>query len=292
MSGIALSIVVAAQGSEDDVLECLASLGALDADVEVIVVATRPMPRVEENTALRIVAARSESLPRLLGLGVSSARGSHVALAESCFRFDHGWLDEAKRAIQERPREVIGGCVNPDESLGLFDRAGYFCDYVQFSSPWVDGEVSELPGSNVIFPSDVLPGGNELETRGLWKTLLCERLVAERRATLSGWPTMRVSDARHLSVGGWVARRWRHGRCWGAMNVASWSAGRRFAHAVGIPIVAWIVGWRIVRRMRAAGVSAGVLLAHMPAIAIAVKWWMAGEWTGNLFGPGRACEKL
>lgn len=290
---IELSIVVASQGSEDGLRDCLRSLDdRRDSRVEIVVVTTSFSADLEGDDTIRVVRSQSPSLPRMLGLGAAAARGNHVALIEACFRFAPGWVDEALRAIRELPSSIVGGCVDPDLALGWIDRAMYFCDYAQFATPWRAGAARELPGSNVIFPREALPSPAELESTGLWKTFLCERLVADGRFDLVAWPSLRAVDARRMGAAAWIARRFRHGRCWGAMTVARQRGSYRFAHAVGLPAIVLVVGWRTWKKLRASRVSVASILAHTIPIMTGIKMWLIGEWVGNLFGAGRSCERL
>lgn len=264
---ITLSIIIAG----DDASAGLASLGILPPDVETIVVDA------------------PGSLPERLAAGMLRARGEWVAMTEVACTFAPDWLGRACELAACSSASAIGGAVEPGDELRLRNLALYFCDYAQFLPPFDPRRTSDLPGSNVLFRRSALAQA-EL-SNGFWKSMFCRTLAASG-GILELDPSLVVYHHRSLSAFDLLARRWTHGRCWGAMRADLIPPVRRLAYAIAVPALPPLLVGRVMFRVWRKRRMRREIMLSLPWIALLSAVWIAGEWMGNLFGARGACEKV
>lgn len=294
-----ISVVVAAQEGEANPAACLQSLigqEGVDPDLlEIILVDGRLGGGVVEGVdASRIVvikAADGPSLPELFGRGIPRCRGDLVALTESHAVFPADWARSASVVHEETAAAAIGGAVTAGDLRGQLDWALYLVDYSAFVLPFEARETDDLPGCNVLFERRVLPQDQEMISIGFWKTFLCRQLAA-RGEKLWLDPRLVVLYNRRKTGREWIRRRWVHGRCFGGMRARNLTLVRRLVIAVLAPALPPILMIRMWRRLWAKERVRRQFLANLMSALLAHTVWVAGEWVGNLMGPGDSCLEV
>ncbi|MCI0398181.1 MAG: glycosyltransferase [Chloroflexi bacterium] len=292
-----LSVVVAAQEARLTIAACLDSLlGQNQVAGLQIIVADGSRDGTADFVASHYPAVTLVrrpypcSLPHLLGAGLALAQGQIVAITEGHCRFPPEWAEAVLRAHQATDGPVIGGAVEPGEGLRLTAWALYFADYGQFMRPLPAGPAREMPGENVSFKRPVLAAaGKDFATEGFWKTFFCWSLEQAGHPLLAE-PAIAVTYHRHIGLGQMVRRRLRHGRCFGGMRARDLSPGRRLLLAAAGPLLPLLLAWRLWRNVWPKRRYRRQFLLAFPLAYLAILAWSAGEWWGNLIGPGRSCQ--
>lgn len=297
MSRPDLSLVVTLQ--EPGAVACLESVfaatAAAAAEVEVVAVGDakelaglrRHFPRLETVAA----APAESSLPTLQALGIARSRGARIGLTEAPCRLAPDWVEAALAAAEGAPGPVVGGAMEPASGLGVLDRALFLCDELPFLRPFEAGPASELPGNNIVFRGEVARAAVGRPAAGFWKSFLLADLLAAGTVVWRD-PRPVVTLARSPGFARTVRRRWRHGRCFGAMRAARLTAGRRLVYALAGPVLPAVVAARLAAGARRKLRGRPDLTVALPFTLLWVGWWMAGELVGNLGGAGRSCAEL
>lgn len=295
-----LSVVVAAPCGGEPLRRCLESLASQErlreGELEVVV-AVGPHTgdgageAAERALRVRTVVSGSESLSFLLGAGIAASSGRLVAVAEEVATFEPDWAASVLDVQQRTGAAALGGSVCPAEGIAGFDLAAFLCDYAAFLPPFPAGSAAELPGLAAVFTREALAGAGDVAARGFWKTFHCRSLTASGRQ-LRLDPALRVSCGRRLSFSAWARRRLLHGRCYGAMRAAGWSASRRILHILASPAVPFLLFWRVARDVWSRPLFRSKFLAVSPGCLVAQVLWAAGEAVGLLLGAGTSGERL
>lgn len=300
MSTPDLTVIVALQNSRATIEACLDSLQSQSEVVpntlEVIVVdgsqdgsGETVAQRYPTVTLLR--RAGVVSLPQLLGIGMAHARGRLVAVTEGSCTFDPHWAANAIAAHATTSNPAIGGRVEPAADLQALELALFFCDYGQFLPPLAAGPTHDLPGNNAVFKRDVLNAGSDFAQSGFWKTRFCQQLEAQGHR-LRADPTLLVYYHRRINWGELIRRRYRHGRCFGAMRARSAAGWLRIAYALAAPLMPALLTYKLWRRVWPKRLYRRAFMRTFPLSVLVLTLWSIGEGMGNLFGAGDTCEQL
>lgn len=293
----ALSIVIALQEGETlapgALDELLTQVAEAPETVQVVLADGRaqsgPWPAASHLVGVADPAARS--LPRLLAVGIGAASGEWVATSEAHARFAADWVERCLELTAAGEAAALGGAVDVAPGLRPLERALYLCDYAPFMPPFPAGVSTELPGCNVVFHRHSLPpldgpGGGQF-----WKSFHCRRLAAGS-AGLRLDSRLLVFYGRRGRPGRLLRRRWTHGRCFGAMRAAHLSGARRWLVAVAAPVLPLVLLARLVGRLASRPGALARWLTLLPLCLLLQSTWVVGEWTGNLLGAGKSCERV
>jgi hypothetical protein len=296
-----LSIVIAWQLSQRDVLDCLESIYNQESHsvIEVILVYGGFEPDLSSLSAkyphlIIMKHPNSGSLPSLHGLGIEQATGKFIAITEGHTTFAANWIDIAVSASSDNSAAAIGGVVEPGRDLLSVDFALYLCDYAQFALPMVSGVADDLPGNNIVFKRDVIEAfssAKDLGRDGFWKTFFCHELEKQGK-TLWRDAKMVAFYNRHLSLGDVMLRRYHHGRCFGAMRSSEFTAGKKALYAASCGVLPIILCKRLVAKV----VSKPSLMRRFalvyPICYLIVCAWVQGEYYGTALGAAGSCDQL
>lgn len=259
---VAVSVVIASNGTPGSVDACLAALEPQADGVEVIV--------REREGAL---------VPELWRDGISAATGDIVCLTISVMRPADDWLETARRLIGEA--SAVGGAIEPGEGLRLRDSAEYFCRYARDMCPFTPRETADLPGDNAVYTRDALAATQDLYRDGFWEPEV-NRALQERGRRLLHSPELVVYQGRSAGFGAFMRQRLVHGRTYGRQRGARFSRARNAAGvpaSLVVPVLLLARTFREVfsrRRLRLRLVAATpLLLAYDVA-------WAVGEAAGHL----------
>jgi hypothetical protein len=296
-----LSIVIAWQKAQLSVQECLDSIYKQHTAVsfEVILVyfgfdpdlssvrANYPELRIEKHPS-------SGSIPSLHGLGISLAAGKYIAISEAHTTFAPDWINIAFSASSASSDSAIGGVVEPGPSLSSVDFALYLCDYAQFASPMESGVSDDLPGNNIVFKREAIEQfqlGRNLSVEGFWKTFFCQKLEQSGKK-LSRDSKMVAYYNRHLTLPEVMIRRYHHGRCFGAMRSADFSAIKKLQYSAACSILTIVLFNRLIAKVskKPSLLQRFCLVNHLCYLIVYA--WVAGEYFGTVNGAGTSCDQL
>lgn len=288
---LSISVVVVAQGSEPAPCDSASSFEAAGAD-EVIVVAGRSVGSADIECLAagkaRLIRSDHDSFPRLARLGLEASRGELVAFTEWHCTADAGWADRARHSF-EGGVTVVGGSVVAEPGLETRNRALYAVDYGSFASGHAK-DAHVLPGVNIVFRRTALAAIEPEPPAEFWKSFTSWEL--ERRGgRLRFDPAPRVTCHRRLSLREITARRWNHGRCFGAMRSSGMSRASRAIYTLAAPVIPFALTTNTLRTIVSyASVAEAIRL--LPAVFWIHLTWVAGEWVGHLRGAGGSCDRL
>ncbi len=295
-----VDVIVAAPAGRPDVSRALAALARERASLS---------PEDRERLAVRVVVAHAAgrpmapsldvewldcgagaTLPDLWGRAIAATSGEVVALLEGDVPVGEGWLRAARAAMRER-HAVVGGAVEPVGLARAVDWAAYFVDYGAFLPPLPPGSASAVAGNNLLLARDALSPAISLVTPRFWKAHLLAALRA-RGIVWQSAPAMVVEYSRHYGARSWLARRWRHARCYAAMRVRARSYGARATFALLSPALPLIFSLRLVRSILPRRRFRRELAASLPWIVAGIVAWACGECVGYAAGAGEACDRI
>ncbi|MBI1745722.1 MAG: glycosyltransferase [Acidobacteria bacterium] len=298
-----LSVVVASDRAGGRLLECVAALLAQGGpDPMQIIVADCSgdglVGEIGNPTGAVEVVRFSQRVPwpTLLAAGLQRARGDFVAILEARCVPQIGWAGALRHALRQS-NTVVGGVVEFEGRAKLVDWAAYFCDYGQFMRPWPTGTVRELPGNNCAFPRVLLEKYPEYTQPGFWKTFFLWQVQEREGVRLLAVPAMAVGYRREFrSSFEFLARRFHHARCFGAMRRARLSSTQRRRYTLLAPLLPPLLPplllWRTFRKVWPKARYRLRLIRSLPLIGLAGVVWTAGEWLGHMVGPGSSCQKV
>lgn len=288
-----VSVVIASIVGPPFIDDCLASVFALKnaPSFEVIVVDCRGPENVARLT-LRFPEARfiqltqRETVPELRRIGVEQARGRIVAIIEEhCLAADN-WLATLSSAFA--PDYVaVGGPVDFCTDGRLRDWTTYFIEYNSYLPPWTDGDTFNVGGANVAYRRETLLSNLTLLNDGYWEATLHPKLLAEGKKfrSVSG---MVVYHRGPFDYFYYLRQRYLFSRAFSGARRRTLSAAQRAAYLLAAPAILVLLLSRIASRVFAKRCYPNKFLLSLPLLIPAMTSYVAGEWMGYAFGPGRA----
>lgn len=289
-----LSILIGVRDGAATIEECLSSLEPqLDARIEVIVAdgsrdgtpdlieARFPWARLLRRAPMNPAELRREAF--------AASRGRLIALAEPYVTFAPDWVSAAL-AVERHGTAAVGGVVAPGSRRvrGIAAWAAFVCEYADFLPPLAAGPTRLTTGNNVVYRRAALEGSDL--SGGLWKTWVNDGL-AQRGETFWADPALLVRHERPYRLGPFLARRFHHGRCYGATRAQHWSGWRRLLGALSAPLLPPLFSWRIARAVGEPSYRVSLALSQ-PLLLLFHSWWAAGEACGYLVGAGQSCARV
>lgn len=293
----AMSVVVAAWGSEALLRQCLTHLAAERevsggaASVEVIAATSLPA-----DVAARVAAdfpwVRVETVPggtvfTLRARGVSLAGGALVAMIEDHVIVAPGWMSALQQAFAEG-HGLLGGPVDNGAAQSRVDWALYFVEYGMHMPPAPGGVVASVSGVNVAYDAILLQN-----CRDTWRKSFHENEVNDALAALghSPWmvPQAVVSTHLPMSFGAAAEHLFSGGRQFASYRAGRATFGSRLIRVLASPAIPFVLFGRLVERVRARRPDRSAwLLRSAGATFVILTAWAAGELTGYAMpqGPG------
>lgn len=290
-----LSIVVISFNAPDILRQCLrAATREAGADGEVIVVRRGGAPSSgggEPHIGVRwIPAPEDAAVPHMRSLGIAASRGEIVALLEDDCVAGAGWAAAILEA-HAAPCAAAGGPVEPGPYRRTRDWAVYFCEYARFMAPF-SGEVDVLPGNNIAYKRSALArlGAFVESAHGFHEVFANDQLRA------SGDRLMASPDAVVFQINAWPRSRltsvpYHHGRGYGGIRASGRPGVVRVTRGAATLVLPALQLARLGREVAARRRLRLRFVRSIPAIAVFLASWAAGEAVGWLLGPGDSVER-
>lgn len=260
-----------------------------------VLAVSRLGPQVATSIAARFPWVRvmpvdaDTTIPAMRALGIEQANAPVVAIIEDHVDVPPGWATRMHDLVVERGG-VVAGPVG-DGSHRFSSRAAFVCEYSGALPPVASGPRAGLPGNNTAYPARVLVPHRDLLVAGGWEDELHERLAEEG---VSLWFDEGVEATHALELGAleYAGLRYHYSRAWAGRRRRGAPFARRVSSAaksVALPpvLLARILG-RAVGRSRYRGIA----VMSLPLQVLFVVAWAAGEFVGNLAGPGHSLTKV
>jgi hypothetical protein len=276
-----LSIVVASNGAQGSVEECLATLeGQLDG-AEVLVCAPEES---SESVRLRFpfarfLEAREALVPELWRDGIDAATGDAVALTISPMRLASNWVATARSLMSEA--EVAAGAIEPGQGLRVRDAAEYFCRYARDMLPFEVHECLELPGDNAVYAKSALERSRDSYRDGFWEAEV-NLLLQQQGTRLLHSPALVAFQGRSAGIAAFTRQRLRHGRLFGHQRGARFGSARNLAGVVAMPLVPFVMTFRVVREVSRRRRHRLKLVTALPLVFYFNVVWAVAEARGHL----------
>ncbi|MEO6445465.1 MAG: glycosyltransferase [Gemmatimonadaceae bacterium] len=228
---------------------------------------------------------------RLRSLGVSAARGTHVACTEDHCVPAPDWCARIVAAHAGEPgvSRVVGGAIDkrPDPSTPDGSAwAAYLLDYSRYMPPFSPGPAQYASDCNVSYVRAALEN-----VRQVWEVEFHETSVHDALAAqgipLRLDPTVMVFEHRPVKLWDYLRERGEHGALFARTRLIGASPVTRvqwFATSLLLPPV---LVMRAVQRVRRAGQLHRVPARAWPPLVAAAVAWSLGEVRGYLAGRAR-----
>ncbi len=296
-SSPAVSVVIASIVGAPFIDECLASVFAQRnaPDFEVIVVDCRG-PENVARLAKRFPEARfiqlqkRETVPQLRRIGAEQARGEIVAIIEEHCLAAENWVEALSESFSAG-YVAVGGPVDFHKDSRLRDWITYFVEYNSYLPPWPDGDTFNVGSANAAYKRETLLSHLAVLNDGYWEAALHPKLLAEGRKFRSV-PSMIVYHRGPFDYFYYLRQRYLFSRAFSGARRGTISAGQRAFYLLAAPAIPLLLLSRIASRVFAKKCHPNKFLLSLPLLIPAMTSYVAGEWMGYAFGPGRALMEV
>jgi len=288
-----ISVVIASIVGAPFIDDCLASVFAQKnaPSFEVIVADCRGSENVARlkqrfPQAQFIEVARRETVPHLRRIATEQARGRIVALIEEHCLAAENWLAALDAAFSPG-YAAVGGPVDFHDSGRLRDWTTYFIEYNSYLPPWPDGDTTSIGSANAAYRRETLVSHPDLLSGGYWEAALHPVLLAEG-AKFRGVGAMIVYHRGPFGYLYYLRQRYLFSRAFAGARRETLSKAQRAAYLLAAPAVPFLLLARMGARVFSKKRHRDKFLLSLPLIVPALVGYVAGEWMGYAFGPGKA----
>lgn len=295
MSEPDLSVVVASVNGMPYLGDCLAALERNCPAAEVIVAdwtddATRRSVTERFPSVTLLSFDEPMTVPELRAAGIFAARAPYVAVIEDHCNVTPGW-GERILAAHRAGHAVVGGPVRNVMTRRARDWAAFLCEYSAFLEPASTGVTDDLPGMNVSYDRRALEEIDDLLREGRWEFWLHARL-REQGFELWADDAAVIDHAKDFGFREFTSQRYHYSRSYAGMRNADLGR-RRVAFALGAPLLAPLMTYRVARNvLRSGRRHVGSLARATPLILFYSTVWAGGEAVGYAFGGGRSLLRV
>jgi hypothetical protein len=276
-----VSVVVGANAAADRLEPCLAALEPQREGVEVLVQSGEETPAAlrERFPWARFTHTPGQLVPQHWRDGIDAAAGEIVALTIAQMVPAPDWIATIRRL--HVTHDVVGGAVEPGESLRLVDWAEYFCRYARDMLPFCGRGSDDLPGDNAAYARPVLEGARGLYREGFWEPDVHRKLTADG-VTLWQTPDLRVAQGRSAGFSAFFRQRVQHGRSHGRQRGVRVGRGQNLVRLLAAPLVPFVMTVRVLRLVFGKRRHRCRLLAALPLVLAFNAAWGLSEGLGHL----------
>ena len=292
-----VSVVIASIVGAPFIDDCLASVFAQKnaPDFEVIVVDCRGSENVSRLSkrfpeARFIQLQKRETVPQLRCIGAQQARGEIVAIIEEHCLAAENWLAALSASFSSN-YVAVGGPVDFRKDSRLRDWITYFVEYNSYLPPWPDGDTFNVGSANAAYKRETLLSNLAVLNEGYWEAALHPKLLAEGKKFRSV-PSMIVYHRGPFDYFYYLRQRYLFSRAFSGARRGTISAAQRTFYLLAAPAIPLLLLSRIASRVFAKKCYPNKFLLSLPLLIPAMTSYVAGEWMGYAFGPGRALMEV
>lgn len=210
--------------------------------------------------------------------GILAARGRIVAFLEDNEDPDTHW---SARMAQAHTADVaaVGGAIVHAENAAL-NWGVYFCDFGRYQPPFPECDSKAASDVNVSYKRSALEAIRPVWRDGYYEPAVHEALLAAGRRILLTPEAVVYQRRGPLSWTDALLERFIWGRSYGANQRRRHLQRRAIWYALGFPLVPGLLLYRIVRTAIRKQRAVPALVKSLPATALLVLSWSAGEFVG------------
>lgn len=282
-----LSIVVVCYQAAATIERCLAALVPQRSDaVEIVVVdsgtdATADL--VERRfPEVRLVRSATRLAPGAArNAGIAAAHGELIGFVDADCVAAPDWAGRVLAAHRESS-PVVGGVIDlapPRTSLGT---ALYLCEFNQWLPGAPAGPMRDIPTCCLSIERWAVERFGPFRADGYCSDTAFNWKLARAGVPPQLDPAIRVAQIMQPTARGFVQKQLMHGRAFARMRVAEeqFSPLRRWAFAALSPALPFLLGVRLVRRVRERAQDGLPLARSAPLVFLGLCLWSAGELAG------------
>jgi hypothetical protein len=240
-----------------------------------------------------LVRSQASTIGAQYAAGIRMARSEIVVLGEDHSFPEANWA-EALLHGYALGNDAVGPAIRNENPGSAVSWADLYIAYSEWLYPAVSKKVEHLPGHNSSYKKSLLLGfGEKLEE------LMEAESVLHWKLRASGHELMLQNEAvtSHMNfekLRVWTATQFFSGRQFAASRSEneSWNILKRAFYAVASPIIPLVRLVRIAREVRAPQRRDVPFYSILPALVYGLTMDAIGQFTGYLFGPGNATQRL
>lgn len=291
-----LSIAVAAKGICDpgSFIEALMrelAPGSTDVDIHIAYDKNWHEDYSDLDDVIKLHKCSEEtSVLRLWGMAIACCEGEYVAILDIHSPPDTGWLKCVQLQIRHKT-PLFFGSVEPGWKKNDIRIVGYLAEYAQFSKP-LTSTLDEVPGNNVVCHRSLLDDPSRLVSEGFFKTFMVWRLEQEMALKPQKIEAMAVNYYKPFSRKRYMARRYQHGRCFGATRHDNAGQPPRTLCMIFTLVLPVVRIWRIYRAVRKRSDLRHAFFSFFYLIVQSEVAWSYGEMKGYIDRDRSVCTQL
>ena len=292
-----LTIVVPSVNGLHDLIPCCEALAAVRdrVSLEVLVV-----DRLGGDLPATIIARfpwlilhqmpSDATIPQMRDAAFRMARADAIAVIEDHVIVPPHWGERLLAALEEG-HDVVGGPIENAATERLLDWATFLCEYSACMPPLPEGDVTWLPGNNIVYRTSVLRRFLHVTAQGAWENRLHDAMRAAG-IVLMCRNALLVGHKKHFGLLEYMGQRFLYSRSYAGARVQSAPPTRRLATGAAAFLLPPLLLLRITRSLLAKDVPTGRIVATLPFISTFVVSWGLGEVAGYWFGAGDALSRV
>jgi hypothetical protein len=219
--------------------------------------------------------------PSLWRDGLLATDADLVAFTTAQMMPTRGWIEALKARMQETGSAGVGGPIEPGPGLSGTDQAVALLRYANYFPPLPDPSRIDPPGDNALYRRSCLMAVESSWLDGFWEVEV-HKALRLRGESLAMADRAVVTFLGGVGLASMVAQRFRHARRYAVGRSIGLGPMARLARILGSPLVPPLLCGRIVKALRARGMSPAPWIMALPALALLATAWAIGEAVGTL----------
>jgi hypothetical protein len=217
-------------------------------------------------------------------IGVRAARGRYVHIGETHAFPYPDWAERLIGSFDDRWTAIVSGHENANPE-GAISWANLVTDYGPWLAHLPAGEIASPPPYNTAFERSFALQAVDLDAFNPGFDLAALLRKGGHRVLFQ--PAARV-DHVNVSVGShWLSQRYTSARAHAGRRARDWPGRRRFAYALGAPLIPLVLAARLARPLRAAERAWRLPRLTAPAMLLGLVARACGEFTAFVTGERR-----
>ena len=213
--------------------------------------------------------------------GVRAARGRYVHIGETHAFPRPDWAERLIGSFDERWTAIVSGHENANPE-GPISWANLVADYGPWLAHLPAGEIASPPPYNTAFERSFALQAVDLDAFNPGFDLTALLRKGGHRVLFQ--PAARVDHVNVSLASPWLSQRFTSARAHAGRRSRTWSRTRRFAYALGAPLIPFVLAARLARPLRAAERAWRLPRLTAPAMLVGLVARACGECTAFVTG--------